>query len=224
MIAGALISSAGIFVAKFIGLFYAVPFNTLLGNEANVAMYGVAYNIYSYLLNIFTAGFPFAVATLIAKYTSKGDYRTSLLVRKLATLVMICFGAFAMLLVIVFSSPLAKLVLPASDIGVSQASGILEPAVQIVSTSADLSTMRLVLILISFALFFVPVLSATRGFYQGLKEMEVYALSQVLEQIARVAFLLILSAVAIYMFNYGHVWSVIHQRCRNPCLYAFKTV
>ena len=48
MIAGALISSAGIFVAKFIGLFYAVPFNTLLGNEANVAMYGVAYNIYSF--------------------------------------------------------------------------------------------------------------------------------------------------------------------------------
>lgn len=208
MIAGALISSAGIFVAKFIGLFYAVPFNTLLGNEANVAMYGVAYNIYSYLLNIFTAGFPFAVATLIAKYTSKGDYRTSLLVRKLATLVMICFGAFAMLLVIVFSSPLARLVLPASDIGISQAVGILEPSIQIVSTSADLSTMRLVLILISFALFFVPVLSATRGFYQGLKEMEVYALSQVLEQIARVAFLLILSAVAIYMFNYGHVWSV----------------
>lgn len=208
IITGALISSAGIFVAKFIGLFYAVPFNTLLGNEANVAMYGVAYNIYSYLLNIFTAGFPFAVATMVAKYTSKGDYRTSLMIRKLSTLVMICFGAFAMLLVILFSSPLAKLVLPTSDVGVAQAIGYLKPATQIVSTSADISTMRLVLILISFALFFVPVLSATRGFYQGLKEMEVYALSQVLEQIARVAFLLILSAIAIYVFHYGHVWSV----------------
>ena len=208
IITGALISSAGIFIAKFIGLFYAVPFNTLLGNEANVAMYGVAYNIYSYVLNIFTAGFPFAVATMIAKYTSKGDYQTSLMVRKLATRVMICFGTFAMLLVIVFSSPLAKMVLPVSDIGTAQAIGYLKPATQIISSSADVSTMRLVLILISFALFFVPVLSATRGFYQGLKEMEVYALSQVLEQIARVAFLLIMSAVAIYVFNYGHVWSV----------------
>lgn len=208
IITGALISSAGIFVAKFIGLFYAVPFNTLLGNEANVAMYGVAYNIYSYLLNIFTAGFPFAVATMIAKYTSKGDYKTSLLVRKLSTMVMICFGAFAMILVILFSSPIAKLVLPVSDIGVAQAVGYLKPTTQIIASSADLGTMRLVLILISFALFFVPVLSATRGFYQGLKEMEVYALSQVLEQIARVAFLLILSAVAIYAFHYEHVWAV----------------
>lgn len=190
MITGALISSAGIFIAKFIGLFYAVPFNTLLGNSANVAMYGVAYSLYSYLLNIFTAGFPFAVATLIARYTSRGDYKTSLLIKKISMLVMIGFGTIAMLFLVLFSSPIAKLVLP--------------------EEVQDVEAMRTVLILISFALFFVPVLSATRGFYQGLKEMEVYALSQVLEQIARVAFLLIMSAVAIYAFNYDHVWAVYY--------------
>lgn len=190
MITGALISSAGIFIAKFIGLFYAVPFNTLLGNTANIAMYGVAYSLYSYLLNIFTAGFPFAVATLIARYTSRGDYKTSLLIKKISVLVMVVFGSIAMLFLILFSSPIAKLVLP--------------------DEVQDVEAMRTVLILISFALFFVPVLSATRGFYQGLKEMEVYALSQVLEQIARVAFLLIMSAIAIYAFNYDHVWAVYY--------------
>lgn len=38
--------------------------------------------------------------------------------------------------------------------------------------------------------------------------MEVYALSQVLEQIARIAFLLLASALAIYAFHQDHVWSV----------------
>ena len=60
-IAGGLISTAGIFFAKFLGLFYAVPFNSILGGGANIAIYGVAYNIYNYVLNICLAGVPFAI-------------------------------------------------------------------------------------------------------------------------------------------------------------------
>ena len=88
IIAGGLISSAGIFFAKFIGLFYAVPYNSMLGTADNLAYYGVAFNIYSYLLNICTAGFPFAIATLIAKYSTRGDYQTSLLIKKLSASLM----------------------------------------------------------------------------------------------------------------------------------------
>lgn len=188
IITGGLISSAGIFFAKFIGLFYAIPYNSLLATPDNIAYYGVAFQIYSYLLNICVAGFPFAIATLIAKYSTRGDYQTSMLIKKLSSLLMISFGFIMMIFVILFATPLAKLVLPDSG--------------------NDVNTMRMVLILISFALFFVPILSSTRGFYQGLKHMEVYALSQVLEQIARVAFLLIASALAIYVFNAGHVWAL----------------
>ena len=50
-----LIGSAGIFVSKFIGLFYAVPFSAILGSDVNSAYYGVAFQLYSYLLNCFTA-------------------------------------------------------------------------------------------------------------------------------------------------------------------------
>lgn len=188
IIAGGLISSAGIFFAKFIGLFYAVPYNSLLGSAENIAYYGVAFQIYSYLLNICTAGFPFAIATLIAKYSARGDYQTSLLIKKLSSSLMMCFGFGMMILVILFSSPLAGLVLP--------------------EDASSTGTMQIVLILISFALFFVPILSSVRGFYQGLKHMEVYALSQVLEQIARVAFLLTASAIAVYALNQDRVWAL----------------
>lgn len=188
IIAGGLISSAGIFFAKFIGLFYAVPYNTLLGSEANIAYYGVAFQIYSYLLNICTAGFPFAIATLIAKYSTHGDYQTTILIKKLSTSLMMLFGFGMMIIVILFSGPLAGMVLP--------------------ETGKNADTMQTVLILISFALFFVPILSSARGFYQGLKHMEIYALSQVLEQIARVVFLLSASAIAVYVLNKDHVWAL----------------
>lgn len=188
IIAGGLISSAGIFFAKFIGLFYAVPYNTLLGSEANIAYYGVAFQIYSYLLNICVAGFPFAIATLIAKYSTRGDYQTSLLIKKLSSSLMMLFGFGMMLIVILFSGQLAGLVLP--------------------KTGNNIATMQTVLILISFALFLVPVLSSIRGFYQGLKHMEVYALSQVLEQIARVVFLLTASAIAVYALHMERVWAL----------------
>lgn len=188
IIAGGLISSAGIFVAKFIGLFYAVPFNNILETPANLAYYAVAFSIYSYVLNICIAGFPFAIATLIAKYVSRGDYQTSLLIKTMATKIMMGLGFIAMLFVIVFSTPLASALLP--------------------TDANNPDVMRNVLIMISLALFFVPVLSASRGFYQGLKHMEVYALSQVLEQIVRVVFLLAASALAVYAFNQDRVWAV----------------
>ena len=74
IIISGLIGSAGIFLSKFIGLFYAVPFSAILGSDLNSAYYGVAYQLYSYLLNICTAGFPLAIATLVAKYMAHDDY------------------------------------------------------------------------------------------------------------------------------------------------------
>lgn len=189
IIAGGLISSAGLFFSKFIGLFYVVPFNAIVGGPgANLAYYGVAFQIYSYLLNVAVAGFPFAVATMVAKYTSRGDYQTSILIKKLSTGLMITFGFIMMVLMILFSTPLAELMMP--------------------KEGNSIETFRTVLILISFALFFVPFLSSIRGFYQGLKEMEIYAFSQVLEQIIRVAFLLGCGALAVYVFGYDRVWAV----------------
>lgn len=194
IIAGGMISSAGIFLAKFMGLFYAVPFNKILESGSNVAIYGVAFNIYSYVLNICIAGFPFAIATMIAKYSSRNDYKTALLVKRLATKFMIGFGFVAMVFMIVFATPFASMLLPE---GATAA-----------ETAANYEAMRNVLIIISFALFLVPILSSTRGFYQGLKHMETYALSQVLEQLVRIIFLLVGSAIAVYVFNMDRVWAV----------------
>ncbi len=190
IIAGGLISSAGIFVSKLIGIIYVIPFNAILETGANQTYYGVAYQIYSYILNVSIAGFPFAIATLVAKYSSRNDYKTSLFVKKMASSVMLVLGFISMVFLMLFAKPFAALMISQN------------------ATENEIMIMRNVLILISFALFFVPILSGIRGFYQGLKEMEVYALSQVLEQISRVIFLLGASAIAVYIFGQQRIWAV----------------
>lgn len=190
LIAGGLISAAGLFLSKFIGLFYMSPYSIILGGAGseNLANYGLGYNIYAYLLMIATAGFPFAIATLVAKYASRGDYKTVLLIKRLSSRLMIALGFTTMIIVILFSSPLAKLMMGDGN--------------------SDISVTRNVLIIISFALFFVPFLSSIRGFYQGMKEMQVYAISQIIEQLVRVGFLLATSAFAVYVLKLDRVWGV----------------
>lgn len=197
VIAGGMISTAGLFFAKFLGLFYAIPFNDILGNADYIAIYGVAFTIYNYVLNICLAGVPFAIATLVAKYTSRGDYQTTILVKKIATTFMVSFGFVAMVFLLLCAAPFASMLLPDSVLNSDAA-----------TTASSIEIMRNVLMVVAIALFFVPILSSLRGFYQGMKQMEVYALSQVLEQIARVAFLLISSALAVYLLGIDRVWAV----------------
>lgn len=190
IIAGGLITSAGVFVAKFIGLFYAIPYNTLLDNTAYVAIYGNVFQIYNYLLNISLAGFPFAIATMVAKYYSFEDIKTTLLVKKLSLGIMASIGLIMMLGLLLFATPLAKLTLPSTI------------------DESYLFANKNGLMLLSAALFLVPILSSYRGYYQGLKHMEVYALSQVLEQVVRVCFLLGASALLVYVFDMDNVFSL----------------
>lgn len=187
MIIGGLISSAGIFISKFLGLLYVIPFNEMLGGGLYNAYYSQAYNLYSYMLNIATAGLPFAIAILISRYSSREDYQTCLLVKKISFRLMASFGFVCMILMILFSTPIASAIVP---------------------DEGNLTQMRNVIIIISFAVFIIPILSSLRGFYQGLKELEIYSVSQVLEQLARIIFLLAAGAITVYVFHLDAIWAV----------------
>lgn len=188
IIFGGLISSAGILIAKILGLIYVIPFNAIAG--VDVQYYGPAYIIYSYILNVSIAGVPYAIATLVAKYYNAEDYKTTLLIKKLSLGLMLVLGFVGMLVLILCSGFIAKVVLSSG------------------ATPQSIETMKTTLILVSFALFFVPLLSSYRGFYQGLNDMEVYAFSQVLEQLTRILFLLGAGAFAVYVLKWATIWAV----------------
>jgi O-antigen/teichoic acid export membrane protein len=57
--------------------------------------------------------------------------------------------------------------------------------------------------LVSFSLLFVPMLAFGRGFLQGFQEMATTAKSQIIEQLARVIFLLVGVYLCLYVFDLG---------------------
>mgnify|MGYP003330341672 CR=1 FL=1 len=83
ILVGALTSSFGVFLSKVLGLLYYAPLSSLAG-EANMAFYSISYTYYDVLLNISSAGIPFAITTLVSTYIVKNDYRSALFVKRIA--------------------------------------------------------------------------------------------------------------------------------------------
>lgn len=194
-LAGSLTSTAGIFIAKLIGLFYIIPFKEIVGQQ-NMVFFSASYDYYALLLQISGSGIPFAIAALVAKYYAKEDYKTVLLVRRLGTGILMTSGFVMAMFFLLMSGPLASRALGGHNLSVW-----------------ELGTMQNVFALLALALFIVPILYSYRGYYQGLKEMRAYAGSQVLEQVGRVAFILVASMIGVYVFkmhpSFGAYASVI---------------
>ncbi len=110
LIRSSLISTGGFFVAKLLGLVYTIPLASILASDAYLSYYGTAYRIYSYVLQVFTAGFPMVVATMIATYATLDDARTVLKVRKIALSFLAAMGAAGMLLMMLLSPLFGQLV------------------------------------------------------------------------------------------------------------------
>lgn len=175
-----LIGTAGLFIAKMLGLFYSIPLSNILGSDAYMSYYGTAYRIYSYILNVFTAGFPFAIATIVAKYSVREDARALRKIKQISLLILGLTGFIGMILMFLLSWVLGG----------------------VIADKAGAPVMRTCLQLLSMAIFFVPILSCYRGFWQGRKEMGEYALSQVFEQIFRVGFLLSAAYLIVYVLKW----------------------
>lgn len=190
LIAGGLASSAGIFLTKAISILYLSPFNAIIGN-ANSIYYSSAYSIYSIILDLSLAGLPFAIATMVSKYYAREDYKSVLLTKKLGTSVLAVFGFVCAVVFFTFAEPIALAINTQQDL-----------------TPEKLKIFVTVYRIIALAIFTVPLLSSYRGFFQGLREFKTYSFSQLLEQLSRVAFLLGMGALSVYVFNWGQLWAV----------------
>ncbi|WLR50291.1 polysaccharide biosynthesis protein [Bacillus tianshenii] len=167
---GTLILTAATFLSKFLGLIYTFPFEALVGlSGGELFMY--AYNPYTILLSISTLGVPLAVSKFVAKYNALGDYETGRRLFRSGLLLMSATGLLCFLFLYVAAPFLAS---------------IAQNEESIYSASDIVYVMRMV----SLALIIVPAMSLIRGFFQGHDSMGPTAVSQVVEQIVRIAFLL----------------------------------
>lgn len=171
LIRGTFILTLGTMISKMLGLFYVIPFTRIVGIEGT-ELYQYSYIPYTIFISIATAGIPLAVSKFIAKYNALEEYAVGRRLFKSGLLVMMGTG-IAAFLILYFSAPtLAGMVISNDE--------------EVWTVKDVVSVIRAV----SFALIVVPFMSMIRGFFQGHQSMGPSAVSQVVEQIARIAFLL----------------------------------
>ncbi|MGM7636338.1 putative polysaccharide biosynthesis protein [Bacillus sp. Hm123] len=182
LIRGTFILTLGTFISKFLGLFYVIPFYSIIGKES-VALYQYGYVPYTIFISIATAGVPLAVSKFIAKYNSLEEYAVGRRLFKSGLLVMSITGVVAFAIMYLFAPFFAKLVVLNKE--------------QLYS----LQDVTYVIRAVSFALIIVPFMSLMRGFFQGHQSMGPSAVSTVVEQIARIIFLLVGAYAVLNVLN-----------------------
>ena len=183
MLSGAAWRTGADMIGKILGVIYIIPWYAWMGrfgNEAN-SLFSMGYNIYALFLLISTVGIPAAIAREVARYNTLDDpnmaYR---LVRQMLG-VMLVLGIVASGLMFFLAGPLSALV-GGKD-------------------SADLIP---VMKSLALAVLIFPSMSVIRGYFQGLNQVKAYAMSQLLEQIVRVIWML--AATFAIMKLGSHNW------------------
>ncbi len=179
---GATIATICMFISKFLGIIYVIPFYSIIGEQGG-ALYGYAYSIYSIFLSISTAGIPVAISKIISEYDALGQAEAKQNVYKVAIKILGIISLTAFLILILFAPQIAKLIIGEATGG---------------NTIQDIS---LAIRCISFAILVVPYLSVLRGFLQGEKFITPTSISEIIEQIIRIAILLLGSYVIIETLN-----------------------
>ena len=155
----AILGIAGLFV-KIIGAIFRIPLSNIIGTEG-MASYQVAYPIYAALVVISTAGLPTAISRMVSERVSVGDYRGAHKVFMTAFKVLLLIGILSTVVMLAVAGPVAN--------------------------AAKIPEAKLSLMMIAPALLFVSVLSAYRGYFQGLQLMMPTAMTQIVEQLIKLA-------------------------------------
>ena len=179
---GTFIATFAIIIVKVLGALYVIPFYRIIG-ESGGALYSYAYNVYNLFLNISTAGIPIAISKLISEYNTLEMYEAKERAYKLGRNIILIISVIAFFMLFVFSKEFASLILGEIKGG---------------NTLEDVS---FVIKCVSFCLLIIPFLSVSKGYLQGHKYITPSSISQVIEQVVRIAVLLMGSYIVINVLN-----------------------
>ena len=155
---GAAILAMGILVVKVFGLFYNMPLVNIIGSEGS-ADFNNAYNIYSVLLTISTAGLPVAVSKMVSEANALGRQNQVHKVFRLSLAAFLTLGVVSFLIMYFGSEQLA---------------GMMHDSLAAAGIRA-----------LAPAVICVGCLSAFRGYAQGHGNMTPTAVSQILEALCK---------------------------------------
>ncbi|MBE7028048.1 MAG: hypothetical protein E7407_03325 [Ruminococcaceae bacterium] len=145
-------------VVKVIGALFKIPLANIL-KEEGMALFSTAYNFYTVLFVIATAGLPVAVSKMVSESLAKKNNKEVDRIFKAAVSLLSILGIIGALILFIGAKGFAS---------VTGSSGS-----------------YLGIIAIAPAIFFVSVLSAFRGYFQGMSNMVPTAFSEVIEALGK---------------------------------------
>lgn len=171
---GALVLSISTLVVKLIGVIYKIPISNMMGAVGR-GYFDSAYNLYIPIYTISMAGLPVAVSKMVSQQVALGRYRDVKMIFKVAARLFILTGVIGTVLLLVFAYPYA-LVAKTNEVIPS-------------------------IIAITPSIFFCCIMSIYRGYYNGLRNMNPTAISQIVEAVGKMLFGII-AAKAVIIYGY----------------------
>ena len=160
MMKGATILVIAGIVSKIFGAVFRIPLTNMIGAEGQ-AYYSAAYAVYNLLFVIATAGFPVAISRMVSARIAEGDFINAHKSYKLAMKVSWALGIVSFVVMY---------------FGAGAIAGFYKNPGSEASMKA-----------ISAALLFTPLVASMRGYYQGRQDMKPTGITEVIEQMVRVA-------------------------------------
>lgn len=186
---GTIVATISIFLVKLLGMLYVIPFYGMIDAKAT-ALYAYAYNIYSIFLDISIAGIPIAMSKIIKEYDTLGKVEAKERAYRLGRNLIFIIALVVFLILFIFAPQIAGLLLGELEGG--NTINDVAVAIRCVSTS----------------ILVVPFLSVAKGYLQGHNIIGVSSVSQVLEQLIRIAVILGGTYLSIYVFGKSHTIAV----------------
>ena len=157
-------------IVKVIGAIYKIPLNAIIGKQG-FGYYSTAYEIYSVLLMISTAGLPVAMSRMISQVSALNHTNQVRRIYSTARAIFLTLGISGSLLMTVFCRELAQF---QNQPDAWAAIGCLGPCVLLIC-----------------------IMSTFRGFFQGQSNMLPTSVSQVLEAIVKLVVGIVLALVLL---------------------------
>ncbi|MBU0438008.1 polysaccharide biosynthesis protein [Staphylococcus succinus] len=186
LVRGTFLITLSILITKVLGVVYIIPFYAIIGGEENLAPFNYAYTPYNIAIAIATAGVPLAASKYVSKYNAIGAYKVSEKLYKSSFMVMTVTGFIGFIILYLLAPSIATITLAHE----SGAKG-----------GWSVENITWIIRIISMVVIFIPLLATWRGVFQGYKSMGPTAVSEVIEQIARILFILIGSYIVLNVFN-----------------------
>ena len=179
----------GSIASRILGALYIIPWYAWMGSYGNIAnaLTARSYNIYTIFILISTAGIPGAIAKQVAKYNALNEYGIGRKLFRKGLILMTVLGIVSAA-IMYFASPL-------------------------LASNGSQSDPRQVAVMrsLSYAILIIPILSIMRGYFQGYADMMPSAMSQFVEQFARVVWMLLTAFVIMQIQHGSYVHAVIQS-------------